>query len=44
MILKASKKGYKIGYVPIETIYGKETSHINPIKVSYRFFKTLLKS
>lgn len=44
LILKAAKKGYKIGYVPIETIYGKEVSHINPFTVSYRFFKTLLKS
>ncbi|HLC96702.1 MAG TPA: glycosyltransferase family 2 protein [Candidatus Nanoarchaeia archaeon] len=42
IILKAARKGFKIGSVPIETIYGKEASHINPVTVCFRFLKTLI--
>jgi len=44
LIIKAAKHNFKIGHIKIETIYGKEVSHINPIKVSLRFIKTLVKS
>ena len=39
LLLKASKKGYKIGSVHIKTIYGKEVSHINPFTVTWRFIR-----
>ncbi len=42
LIVKAARKGYSIGHVPIETIYGVQVSHINPVTVTYRFLKTLL--
>ena len=44
LIIKAAKKRFKIGHVKIETIYGKEVSHINPLKVTLHFIKTLVKS
>lgn len=42
LLLKASKKGYKIGSVHIKTIYGKEVSHINPFTVTWRFIRVIL--
>ncbi|MFH2028838.1 MAG: glycosyltransferase family 2 protein [Nanoarchaeota archaeon] len=42
IIIKSIKQGYNIGHINIETIYGKETSHINPLKATFRFLKTLL--
>jgi glycosyltransferase involved in cell wall biosynthesis len=41
ILIKAARKGYKIGYVPIKTIYGKEVSHINPLKITLRFFRLI---
>lgn len=43
ILLKASKKGFKIKEIPIETIYGEEVSHINPFLVTLRFFRTITK-
>jgi glycosyltransferase involved in cell wall biosynthesis len=43
MLIKAAKKGYKIGFVPIKTIYGKEVSHINPFTITWRFIKVIFK-
>ncbi|MFH1641664.1 MAG: glycosyltransferase family 2 protein [Nanoarchaeota archaeon] len=44
IILKAAKLGYKIGHIPIDTIYGTEVSHVSPIKTGIRFLKTLIKN
>jgi len=41
ILLKAAEKGYKIGEVDIDTIYGSEVSHINPFLITIKFFKTL---
>lgn len=43
LLLKASKKGYKIGSVHIKTIYGQEVSHINPFTVTWRFIRVVLR-
>jgi glycosyltransferase involved in cell wall biosynthesis len=39
ILMKASKKGFKVYSIPISTIYRSEVSHINPIKDTVRFFK-----
>jgi len=41
LLLKAAPKGYKIGWVHIKTIYGKEVSHINPFKITWRFIRVI---
>lgn len=41
VLIKASKKGYKIFSVPVKTIYGDEESKISPWKDTVRFFKYL---
>ncbi|MBW2980337.1 glycosyltransferase family 2 protein [Candidatus Woesearchaeota archaeon] len=41
MLLKAAKLGYRIGWVPIKTIYGEEVSHINPFKITWRFIRVI---
>ncbi|MBU0469501.1 MAG: glycosyltransferase family 2 protein [Candidatus Omnitrophica bacterium] len=38
ILMKASKKGFKIYSVPIRTIYRNEVSKINPLKDTIRFF------
>ena len=43
VLIKASKKGFKIFSVPIKTIYRNELSKINPLKDTIRFFKYLIK-
>ena len=43
VLIKASKKGYKIFSVPIKTIYRNEKSKINSFKDTIRFFAYLLK-
>ena len=32
-------RGARIGSVPVSTIYGEETSSINPLRDTYRFFR-----
>ncbi len=39
ILMKASKKGFKIYSVPIKTIYGDEESHIRPFQDSIKFVK-----
>ena len=39
ILIKASKKGFKIGYVNVKTIYGNEISHIQPLRDGFMFFK-----
>lgn len=41
MILEAAKKGFKIGSVPIASVYAGEGSHIRPAQDTLRFFKFL---
>ncbi len=43
VLIEASKKGFRIGSVPILTIYGKEKSRINPFWDTLRFFRFILK-
>ena len=43
MIIKMIKKGAKMKNLEVETIYGDETSTINPAKESFRFFRVLLR-
>lgn len=44
ILVKASKKGYKIGHAQIKTIYGDETSTIHPIKDTFRFIRLIFRS
>lgn len=43
MLIQAAESDLKIKSVPIRTIYGEETSEINPIRDTVRFFKLILK-
>lgn len=43
MIIKAARSGFKIGHVNIDSIYADEKSHIDPLRITYDFFKTLTK-
>ncbi len=38
VLIQASKKGFKVFSVPIQTIYQGESSKINPLKDTIRFF------
>jgi glycosyltransferase involved in cell wall biosynthesis len=41
ILIKASRKGYKIGFTDISTIYGNEESKISPVKTTFNFVKVL---
>jgi glycosyltransferase involved in cell wall biosynthesis len=41
ILIKASRKGYKIGFADISTIYGDEESKISPVKTTSNFVKVL---
>lgn len=43
LLIQASKKGFKIKNVPIETIYRDEVSKIRPLKDTWRFIAYLFK-
>jgi glycosyltransferase involved in cell wall biosynthesis len=43
VLVKASKKGYKIHSVPVKTIYRDEKSKIRPFKDTIRFFVYLIR-
>jgi glycosyltransferase involved in cell wall biosynthesis len=43
IIIEAGRSGVKIESIPIQTIYRKERSHINPFIDTFRFFKFILK-
>lgn len=43
IIIEAGKIGVKIESLPIQTIYRKERSHINPFTDTVRFFRFILK-
>ncbi len=42
MLIEASRAGFKIVSVPIQTVYNNERSHINPVRDTIRFFKYLM--
>lgn len=42
-IIEASHKGFKIKFIPIQTIYAKQVSQINPVVDTIRFFRFILK-
>lgn len=44
LLIKASRKGFKIGSVPIEAIYKNEISYIDPVKDTLRFIGLVLKT
>jgi len=39
ILIKASKKGFRIAAAPIQTIYRDEVSKINPIRDTFRFIR-----
>lgn len=41
MLLIASRRGFKIGAVPITTVYSDEKSKIHPVRDTIRFFKLI---
>ena len=43
ILIYASRKGYKIGFVDIPTTYGAEKSKMNPFKAIFGFIKVLFK-
>ncbi len=43
ILIKASKKGFKIDSVPVQTIYEDEQSKIHPVKDTVRFFRYLVR-
>ncbi|MCX6356430.1 MAG: glycosyltransferase family 2 protein [Candidatus Aureabacteria bacterium] len=43
ILIDAARAGCRIGTVPVRTIYGAETSKINPFLDAIRFFKLLLR-
>jgi glycosyltransferase involved in cell wall biosynthesis len=43
MLVEAARKGFRIGNVPIATIYGDERSYIHPVLDTLRFVRVALK-
>jgi glycosyltransferase involved in cell wall biosynthesis len=43
MLIKAARSGFRIGFVPIATIYGTEQSHMTHWTTTKRFLQVLLK-
>lgn len=41
MLIIASRKGFRIGSVPISTVYSDEVSSIHPVRDTFRFFKLM---
>ena len=41
ILIKASRKGYNIGFANISTIYGNEESKMSPFKTTFNFVKVL---
>ena len=44
ILIKAARKGFRIDFIPIPTVYGKETSYIKPWKDAIHFYKLVLSS
>ena len=43
MLVQAAENNIKIKSVPIQTIYGKEVSEINPVRDTIKFFTLVSK-
>jgi glycosyltransferase involved in cell wall biosynthesis len=41
MLIIASRKGFRIGSVPISTVYSDEVSSVHPVRDTIRFFKLM---
>jgi hypothetical protein len=41
MLFVVSKKGFRIGAVPISTVYSDEVSSIHPVRDTIRFIKLM---
>ena len=44
ILIRAGRRGARIDSIPVETIYGDETSTINPVVDTARFFRLVFKS
>jgi glycosyltransferase involved in cell wall biosynthesis len=44
MIVECIRRGYKLAWVPIRTIYGDEKSHIKPLRHAVHFVRIMAKS
>jgi glycosyltransferase involved in cell wall biosynthesis len=44
VIIKAVRRGFRIGYVPVQAIYSGETSRFRKVKDSLRFLRVVAKS
>jgi glycosyltransferase involved in cell wall biosynthesis len=44
ILIKAARKGFRIQFIPIPTVYGRETSYIRPWKDAVRFSKLVISS
>lgn len=44
MIVMCIKRGYRLDWVPIRTIYGDEKSHIRPLRHVYHFTRVVLQA
>jgi glycosyltransferase involved in cell wall biosynthesis len=42
-LIKAAKRGYRIAWAPVQTVYGKEKSYMTHWKTTVNFLKVLLK-
>jgi len=43
MLVQAARKGFRIGYLPIATIYGAEKSHVRPVVDTLRFLRVAVR-
>lgn len=43
LLIKAVRKGFRIGFVPIHTIYNDSASHIHGFRDTYRFLRAIVK-
>ncbi len=43
LLIKAARKGFSIGFVPIQTIYNNSTSHIHGFRDTWRFLRAIVK-
>jgi hypothetical protein len=44
MIVQCIRRGYRLEWVPIRTIYGDEKSHIKPLRHALHFVRIMAKS
>lgn len=43
ILIEAQHKGFRIKFIPVQTIYAKQASQINPVVDTIRFFRYILK-